>query len=620
MSRLRAAFVLRSGALAAIVAIAACSGEKPASTPAGAIGSSIAYLSGKNQVAVVNPDQGSVSIVDAGSLATLSTIDVGGEPHALLETKTGNLLVANYRAGEIVSVDPASGTVTGRRAICNGPYGLASSPDGAFVAVACEWDGSVLRIDPTTLAATKIATGLSRPRAVAVVGDGKSASVVVAEFTGGNVVHVAGDGTVSRVSLVPSSAPYRPALTKMTANLAAAFSSVDGKLAVAYELVNHTGDASLEKIAGDYGSVKDGNPKINPAVGLLAIAADGTPSLTNDTVLYSTFDGGPRVFNGPTGLATLDDHHVLVADVSTNDIAVIDTSISDPAARAVGSYAVGAGPHGIAIDSAHHFAFVDNMFDGSVSKLDLSQATRLTSPATQPVQTQIRSLPEPYSAAARAGRKLFYDASNTHVTPSAVVVCATCHPGGTDDGLIWFMQTSNIPLKRRRTPSLFNAHSGTAPFHWNGQFATMEDLTESTITDLMAGDGLLVDLPSMQAYIDEIVKPPVAPAGDADAIARGHTVFTSQGANCSSCHSGADFTDNQMHAVLDPESLTDDDSFSAANTPGLHGLFLRAPYFHDGRSPTLQDLLTRGDATAHGGASTLAPNELSDLVAYLSSL
>ena len=220
---------------------------------------------------------------------------------------------------------------------------------------------------------------------------------------------------------------------------------------------------------------------------------------------------------------------------------------------------------------------------------------------------------------ARAGRKLFYDASNTHVTPSAVVVCATCHPGGTDDGLIWFMQTAKIPLKRRRTPSLFNAHSDTAPFHWNGQFATMEDLTESTITDLMAGDGLLVDLPSMQAYIDEMVKPPVAPAGDADAIARGKIVFESQGANCSTCHSGADFTDNQMHSVLNPSSLSDDDSFPSANTPGLHGLFLRAPYFHDGRSPTLQDLLTRSDATAHSPA-TLSPSDVSDLVAYLSSL
>ncbi|MGH7327552.1 MAG: YncE family protein [Polyangiaceae bacterium] len=268
-----------------LAATAACSSDESAPAASGTIGSSIAYSSAKNQLAVVNPDQGSVSIVDASSLATVTTIDVGGEPHALLELKSGNILVTNYRGGEIVLVDPSSGTVARRQAICNGPYGLASSPDGSFVAVACEWDGSVLRIDPDTLAATVLATGLSRPRAVAVVGNGKSPGVLVAEFTGGNVAGIAPDGTVSRVSLVPANAPYRPALSKMTANLAAAFSSLNGKLAVGYELVNHTGDASAEKIAGDYGSVTDGNPKIDPAVGVLAIAADGTPSLDADPVL-----------------------------------------------------------------------------------------------------------------------------------------------------------------------------------------------------------------------------------------------------------------------------------------------------------------------------------------------
>ncbi|MGH7327551.1 MAG: hypothetical protein ACREJX_04300, partial [Polyangiaceae bacterium] len=77
------------------------------------------------------------------------------------------------------------------------------------------------------------------------------------------------------------------------------------------------------------------------------------------------FDSGARVFNGPTGLAAFGDHELLVANVSTNNVAVIDTTASDPTTRAVGNFAVGAGPHGIAVDAAHGFAFVDNAFDGS---------------------------------------------------------------------------------------------------------------------------------------------------------------------------------------------------------------------------------------------------------------
>jgi DNA-binding beta-propeller fold protein YncE len=612
--------IARVAVLACAVAIAsACSSTPQATVPAGNVGASIAFLSGKNQLAVVNPDQGSISIVDANSLTLIASVDVGGEPHALLELASGKLLVTNSRAGEIVVVDPDANAVVNRKTICDSPSGLAASPDESFVAVACEWDGTVMKVDPNSLATSTLANGLVRPRAVAVVGNTKAPSVVVSEFTGGNVVRIAADGSLSRVSLVPTNAPYRDALTQMTGNLAAALVPANGNLLVAYELVNHTGDASLEKIAGDYGSVTDGNPKINPVVGTLSIAADGSPTLSGDTLLYSIFDGGSRVFNGPVAVAAWS-HYEIVANISTNNVAMIDTNVSDPKTRAVGNISVGAGPSGIAIDQAHGIAFVDNAFDGSISKIDLTKTATLSHGPTQPTQTQIRVLSQPFSASARAGRKIFYDASNTHVTPSGVVACATCHPGGADDDLIWFIETTKIPLKRRRTPALWNAHTATAPFHWNGQYATMNDLAEATITDLMAGDGLLVDLASVQAYIDEIVQPPTAPAGDSNAIARGKTLFESADTQCATCHSGADFTDDQLHAVLNPMSLTADDSFPTANTPALHGLFLRAPYFHDGRSPTLNDLLTRADASAHGKTSQLSASDVSDLVAYLNSL
>jgi mono/diheme cytochrome c family protein len=613
--------IARAFGLAGSIAIAtACSSSSAPNVAAGNVGSSIAFSSGKNQLFVVNPDQGSISIVDANSLADITDIVVGGEPHALLELANGNVWVTNSRGGEVVVVDPVSAKVVNRKTICASTSGLAASPDASFVVVACEWDGAVMKVDPNSLEASVLASGLVRPRSVAVVGNGKSPSVVVGEFTGGNVARIAADGTVTRVSLVPSNASYRPALTQMTANLAAAVVPANSNLLVAYELVNHTGDASLEKIASDYGSVSDGNPKINPAVASLNVASDGTPSLSGSTLLYSVFDGGGRVFNGPVAIAAWS-HFEIVANVSTNNVAIIDANASDPKTRAVGNVSVGAGPSGVAVDQAHGIAYVDNAFDGSISKIDLAQSSAPATLPSQPVQTQIRTLSQPYSASARAGRKLFFDASNTHVTPSGVVACATCHPNGGDDGLIWFIQTSQIPLKRRRTPALWNAHTATAPFHWNGQYATMNDLAQATITDLMAGDGLLVDLDSVQAYIDEIVQPPIAPPGDANAIARGQTLFASADTQCATCHSGADFTDDQLHAgVLNPMSLTSDDSFTTANTPALHGLFLRAPYFHDGRSPSLTDLLTRSDAGAHGSTSQLSSSDVSDLVAYLSSL
>jgi cytochrome c553 len=609
--------VFRVQIAAAALALAGCgTGEAVslAPLPAGRVGASIAILATTGEVAVVDADHGTVSLLDAATLEPRAVVDVGGEPRALLELASGLLLVTTYRGGEAALIDPWSRRVTAHRAVCAGPYGIAEAPDG--IVVACEWEGSVIRLDPATLSATTLARGLQRPRAVAAVSD----SVYVAEFTGGRVKRVLPGGAVVSTSLVPEEAPYRPALGAMTANLASAIVPAFGRLHVAHELVNHDGNTSVEKVADDYGSVADDNPKINPAVTSLAPGGDRSAGAGDPPVLYARYDGGPRVFNGPSALAAFGTRYLLVANLSTADVAVLDTEAPSPDQRAVGSFVVGAGPSGIAVDATGRVAFVDNAFDGSVSRLDLGQPFGAAAPRVPPALTRVRALPARYSSAALAGRKLFHDAANPHVTPSAVVACSTCHPGGGDDGLVWFVHTSKIPLKRRRTPHLADAHTATAPFHWDGQFATMSALVQGTLTDLMAGDGLLVDVDSVQAFLDEMVAPPVPPAGDAAAVGRGREVFASAEAGCAGCHGGAELTDDAFHAVLSPMSLHEDDVFATANTPALHGLFLRAPYFHDGRAVDLRDLLTRADAAGHGGVGKLSGAQVEDLLAYLGSL
>jgi cytochrome c peroxidase len=57
------------------------------------------------------------------------------------------------------------------------------------------------------------------------------------------------------------------------------------------------------------------------------------------------------------------------------------------------------------------------------------------------------------------------------------------------------------------------------------------------------------------------------------------------------------------------------------DTPSLVEVYRTAPYFHDGRSATLKDALTKDDPGGkHGHAKSLTPQELEDLIAYLLSL
>jgi DNA-binding beta-propeller fold protein YncE len=587
-------------------AIACGGGDAAGQGQAGVVGASIAAIQGGALVAVVNPDQGSISVVDPDTLALQKTVSVGGEPHALLELADGTILVANYRAGEVVVVDPGSGSVVLRRAICAGPYGLAASPDGSSIFVSCEWDGTVRKLDPRSLASSILFQGLRRPRALAVVG----ADVLVADYVGGLLHRIDPAGKDSPTSLVPGSAPYRPALTKMSANLASAIVPAFGAVHVAHVLENNTGDQS-EKVAADYGTVLDTNPKLNPVLTTLGSAAP---------VLYAEYDGGSRVYSGPVAAVAFGSHYVLVAHVSTANVAVIDLSASSPEGRAVGTFDVGFGPAGIAVDASRNVAYVDNTLDGSVSRIDLGKPFAAGAPVFAAEATLVRPLPSRFSAAAVSGRQLFFDATNTHVTPSGVVACASCHPHGSDDGLVWFEQTPKISFRHRRTPHLGNSKTPTAPFHWDGQFPTMSALVESTMTNLMGGDGLLVDVSTVQAYIDEVVLAPVLPPGDADAVARGKALFDSRAKGCSVCHSGSYLTDDEMHTVLMPMSLDPRDDIEVSNTPGLHGVFLAAPYFHDGRAATLEDVLTRPYSAKMRYHAVLSAAEVGDLVAYLRSL
>ena len=129
----------------------------PPATP-GLVGASIALVVHGSELAVVNPDQGSVSFLDPSSLVVKGTTPVGGEPHALLEAVSGTLLVTNYRDGEVVVIDESSGKVTKRVSVCAGPYGLAASPDATWVAVTCEWDQTLRRIDLATYAVKTLAS------------------------------------------------------------------------------------------------------------------------------------------------------------------------------------------------------------------------------------------------------------------------------------------------------------------------------------------------------------------------------------------------------------------------------------------------------------------------------
>jgi cytochrome c peroxidase len=109
------------------------------------------------------------------------------------------------------------------------------------------------------------------------------------------------------------------------------------------------------------------------------------------------------------------------------------------------------------------------------------------------------------------------------------------------------------------------------------------------------------------------------PDGSLDAQAqRGKKLFRSSG--CASCHPAPLYTDLHMYDV-GTQSKRDFPRHKKFDTPTLLELYRTAPYLHDGRAATLQDVLTtfnKGDR--HGLTSKLTKAQVADLVAFLRSL
>jgi cytochrome c peroxidase len=226
--------------------------------------------------------------------------------------------------------------------------------------------------------------------------------------------------------------------------------------------------------------------------------------------------------------------------------------------------------------------------------------------------------PTQLSAEALAGRRVFHDATDVHLTPSGVVTCASCHPGGGDDGRTWRIGTLEIPSKLRRTPALQGLVDGAKPFHADAGFDSLATLTTDTIRQLMAGDALLVDAASVSTYLSELTPDPAPYGLDPAAVERGRVLFESPGLSCATCHPGASGSDGRTH-VVDPRPSDPDALAGPVLTPRLDALASRAPYLHDGSAATLDDVLAAHPDAGRVPSSWLSASQLDDLRTYLRS-
>ena len=158
----------------------------------------------------------------------------------------------------------------------------------------------------------------------------------------------------------------------------------------------------------------------------------------------------------PFAIQVSDDDSFLIASAAGSDkVFTVDATSGD----VLGQVKVGSVPRGIALRRTE--AWVLNAVGNSVSLVDISEPAKLAVAATIPLQ-------DPTHPIFKRGRMAFNTAA---ASTTKTFSCASCHPDGHTDQLLWVLKTPIVTggnqIMPRSTMPLRGLRD-TAPFHWDG--------------------------------------------------------------------------------------------------------------------------------------------------------
>jgi YVTN family beta-propeller protein len=624
---------------------------------------------------VADADNNQLVIVDVERKSVSQTVPIGKEPSHVVVAADGRVFVSNRQSRSISVIDPAKGVETKRIAVGTEPTAMVFAEDGQTLLVTNTTNATVSVINVASLAVRDTLTlDTEDPSGLALLPDGR----VFVTHTRSGTVTVLAKGTFQPTKNFSLDVPLpQLMLGKETTSPGQPTSPVIdawGRVIIPHSQSDLSPVTTLSLFmaptklddAVEVDSPYAGGSFVDPVTGLVDPFVHPPivmPALAmidpkkDDRILGSTEN-----FNLPTSapivpptILTVRDQSLAgpsaavvdpngrflyVAHLNSNNVAFLPLTNDPKVPKAPAStlqgqnvsqiIGVGAGPNGLAVPPSGDRVYVYNSFDHTVSVLKAKGASIVQDEVIGVGSTSLTPEQD-------LGRRLFFSASDRRMTSTSAggIACASCHPGGREDGRTW--QFTEGP---RNTPTLAGRHlRATAPYHWDGALTTMHAFNQ-VITSRMggAGDGTSggltdhgpleeTDFNAILAFVDGLSPPdnPYRDSADPAVVSRGKEIFQGK-AGCAACHIEAtDFTDNDFHSVGTvgfnivgiPESFPIQ---GLVNTPTLHNLFATAPYLHNGSAPTLRARIDDDMGGLHGSTSGLNEDERVALVTYLKTL
>lgn len=580
----------------------------------------------------VNPDNNTVTAIDANSLGKRWEVSVGENPRTLAINSNNEIWVANQKSDSLSRLN-SNGGILQTLALPYGsqPFAVVVKDNGELL-VSLSATGELLKLDANgnELGRIKL-TGTIRH--IAVTADGHTA--YVPRFISGQQQAEVYKVDTASMTLLDTVAIAIDTTTQDGEDRGRGIANYLGGLAISPDgsrvWVPSKKDNIVRGLARD-GQTLNFENSVRTVVNQIDLSTDSENFARQ--IDFNNRDMANAVQFSPLG------DYALVALQGSNTVQIID-AYSNLQLGAIDN--TGLAPQGLTLSDDGKRLFVYNFTNRSVSAYDISGIieNRDYSPI---LLSRINAVAnEKLAPAVLKGKQIFYNARDIRMSQDGYLSCASCHIDGGEDGQVWDFTERNEGF--RNTITLIGRRGlGHGRVHWTANFDEIQDF-ENDIRNGFSGAGFLTDaqfantsdplgnpksglssdLDAMAEYVHSLTDMPKSPYRLAngelsDAAKRGKTIFAQQ--NCGSCHSGDDFRDGQKHDVGTIKTtsglgLGQPLAGVGFDTPTLLGLWTTAPYLHDGSAATLQDVLNNPQ---HGNSDQLAVNERNDLVEYISSL
>ncbi len=569
-----------------------------------------------NQVLVVNPLSGQVE----------ERIDVGLRPHTIAlspDNQTG--YVSNQWADDIYQIDLNTRAVTDTIVGGSGPAGMAVSPDGEYLYVVNSYSSDISIFDLENHKEKRRLKAGNNPVSAAFAPDGSQLYV-----SSRRTIPIPFNTSPKTEMTVTETRNQRVSERRMWEN--------------AYIMENVTVTPSGDMAISTLIRPKNLIPAIQVERGwmmthgigiierkengrMVQLLLDEPNSYYADPFDVVVSPDGKRAYVSHSAVdiitvIDLDEVRKLIEESTDEQLKTYANHLGISSRYVIGRIETGANPKGMAISPDGVSLYVAERLEDKIGVINTQNLARersidLGGPKRLTVE--------------RFGRQILSNASHTFQNQYA---CYTCHPDVHEDGLTYNMAGKEMGRNLANVQTLRDI-GDIPPYKWNGKNQTiykqdgMRFSTVLTRTEAFSHK----ELDALVAYI--VIGNPNPPNLRFNANGhltasqqRGREIFYRDFDNygdeipasnrCYTCHPPPNFTNLQM---TDVGTLSDTDDPMLFDVPQLNNVYESAPYLHDGKSATLEELWTKyNDHDQHGVGNDMTKDQLNDLVAYLKSI